>query len=275
MLYLDYIDLLEIFILSCILYFLLLLLAQDEKKRLLYTFYGYCLSLFFSNILQLNILNSLLIFAFPLLTILALLFHQKTLQKNFVLLINSDGKKTNVNWLDELVKCTLIGLNANKETVYVIQCFNKLNLLIRAPSIFNADLSTDIFQILLSKHPNSPNYLIWLDKDGKLIATNANWTIEKNDEWLSSEIRELPAWKQNAVIISSKSDAIIFKSNVQTRSFDLITKGKQFQNLNTEQLYNLLIHCIAQSKFNKTDHIRSPLLFSVKNKRDQDSTKQI
>lgn len=255
MLYLDYIDLLEILILSSAIYLMLLWLSQDQDKRLLYQFYLYCLCLYISNLFSLTIVYTVTIIATPVLVVLAFLFHQKTLQKNFVTLVDrNDYPSVNFKWLEELAKCVLLSLNRNKELVYVIECTDKLNTIIRSPSIFNADLSLDIFEILLSKHPNSPNYMIWLNKDGKLLTTQANWNLEKNSEWLSEEVSNFAKWQQNAIITSNKTDAIIFKTNIESRSFDLIVTGKQFQNINSEQLYNLIAHHIKRFNAKKTNY---------------------
>lgn len=254
MIFPGYIDILEMLILACTIYCIVHWLAQDEKKRLLYIFYGYCFSIFLSFIGHLVIIYTLLLFTSPIWILIGILLHQKILQKNFISLIKKSPKIVNSSWLNEFMKCILIALNRNKETTYVIECFDDINLFIKAPSKFNADITADIFSLLLENHTSSTNYLVWLDVTGKLIATNANWILSRNSDWLTSEMKVLQQWKRDGIIITNQCDAIIFKSNPTTRMFDIIIKGKLFENLNTNQLYNLLNLHMNKKTNNITKH---------------------
>lgn len=253
MAYLDIRDLTEITAIALIIFSSLIWLGNDEKKRLLYAFYAYCLSVFISYFANLTVLYTILIFSLPILLLISILFHQRTLQKNFISFIKAPIKN-NTSWLTEFIKCTLISLNNNKETTYVIECSDDLKEFIKIPMLFNADLTTDIFSILLEKHINSPNYIILLDQTGKLIATNAYWNPIDYTKYTLLQTKSLDAWHKLSLVISSKTDAIIFKGDPITRSFDFIAQGKLFEKINIDQLASLISLYLDKTSKTKLDY---------------------
>jgi DNA integrity scanning protein DisA with diadenylate cyclase activity len=232
-------DSLEILILSSFVYYFLRWLKKDTQKNLTVTFYAYCALFATSYYAELPLLFSLLSSTVPLALTLFIILHQETLQRNFVMFKRPLAKEAQkASWIDELMRGCLTALNNNKELIILIERNDSLKNLLYAPCLFYADLKKDIFDIMAEKH--TPEYMMWVTHDGKFVAINASWRINLHEEWVSKEAAALHKWKQDSIFISSKTDAIIFKVKPLTRTFDLITQGKVFEDLSSEQLLALI-----------------------------------
>lgn len=193
---------------------------------------------------------SLLLMA-PAALALFIILHQEVLQRNFILSykISSHNTQTHApSWLDELMKGCLSALNKNKELIGVIERDTKLDSIIIAPFKMSADLQKEIFEILIEKHEISNNNMIWISHDGKFRAINATFDINIDSQWLTKELAQISKWKQNSIYITKKTDAIVFKINPISRTFDLIMNGNIMESLTPSQAHNILLNYFNSSK---------------------------
>ena len=128
-----------------------------------------------------------------------------------------------------------MALNRHKETILVIERNDHLKSLIHAPYFIYAELKKDVFDILLEKHIPGNDYMMWINQQGKIVAFNCSWRTHIDETWVSNEAPPMHLWKQNALFISSKTDALVFKVNPLTRSFDLVMGGIIQEALNAQQ----------------------------------------
>lgn len=144
---------------------------------------------------------------------------------------------TPTNWLDEFMRACLAALNKNYEFVCVIEGQDKLKDLIKAPCVFYADLKKDIFDLLIEKQTRTTDFFVWINREGKLVAINAHWnhTLIIHEGWVTPEAQQLNQWKQEALLITSKSDALILKAEPLSRTFTIGFQGKLLENLSAEQ----------------------------------------
>lgn len=246
---LPYKDLVEIVFFSAVIYYLLLWLRQDTEKNLLLSFYAYCFLFFVAHYADLPVMRFTLFMTAPVVALIFIIIHQQTLQKNFVNLakVTPSAFETN-HWLDELIKCCLMALNRHREIVLVIERNDHLKSLIHAPYFIYAELKKDVFDILLEKHIPGNDYMIWINQQGKLVAINCSWRTQLDETWISKEAQNMHIWKQNALFITSKTDALMFKVNPLTRSFDLVISGKILEGISAEQASSFLKKHFAQPK---------------------------
>jgi hypothetical protein len=177
----------------------------------------------------------------PLVAVLFVILHQETLQKNFVKLTKSTASVLETShWVDELIKCCLTALNRHKEIILVIERNDHLKNLIHAPYFIYAELKRDVFDILLEKHAAGDDFMIWINQQGKLVSINSTWRTNLDEAWISKEAEHMHIWKQQALYITAKTDAIVFKVTPLSRSFDLIVQGKIIEGINAEQAATFL-----------------------------------
>lgn len=156
-------------------------------------------------------------------------------------------------WIDDLMRGCLAALNNNKEIVITIEQNDNLKNLISASCLFYADLKKDIFDMLIEKHMPGNNLMIWVNQDGKLVAINACWKINLDDQWITREAQNIHKWKQDSIFVTSKTDAIVLKINPLTRTFDIVMQGRIAEEISSDQLFTILQRNLSTLKQSNTD----------------------
>lgn len=252
-------DLCEIIFITILTFFFIKWLATDSQKNLVYYFYGYCVSAFISHFCGLYALRYVLLNGAPVIAITFIALHQKALQKNYVMLKKDEPKLNETGWLDELIQTCLHALNHNKEFTCVIERDVAIKELVTESNIFNANLTKEILDIFLEKQFKSADFMLWINKTGKIMAINCTWKFEIEEQWISTDAKSLPKWKQDGLFITAKTDAIIFKIYPITRSFDFIINGKIIDTVSVKQAFEILQHSLyPKSKENKNIENISP-----------------
>lgn len=246
--YLTLKDYVEISFLSCAVYFFMRWLNKDHQKNLLPYFYGYCLITFTAHYSGLLVISQCMIIAAPLMVCVFIILHQHTLQKNFVALKTiNPATKVSSDWIEELIRSCLYAMNKSKSLVVAVERNQSLATALQAPCLFYADLKKDLLDLLLENQEEQET-VIWVNKDGKLVATNVSWHI-KPEQGLMAEDQTLPIWQQYALLITAKTDALILYSCALTRTFSMIAQEKIIEGLSAHQattiLRKLLLHNIS------------------------------
>lgn len=253
----NFLDFIEISLMSFFCYLLLNWLNIDKQNNLLYYFYAYCGIYCAALLFQMEAINYLLINFLPVISVLFIIIHQERLQKNFISFKKIDYTEKNTHWFDEFTRTCLNLLNSKKEILFVIERQDNIKQLINTSCTFFADFKKDIFDIIIEKHNNSYDNIIWINQEGKIVAINCSWNLNIEEFWIDEQTQALYKWKQDAIYISSKTDAIILKINTLTRTFDIIMANKILENLSAQQLFSILERNLLN--LNKKE-INSPIL---------------
>lgn len=231
-------DCLEIAIISSIVYAFIRWLSHDQQKNLTAWWYGYCLLLFCSSYGGLAIVHLALCCAAPVVVVTFILIHQQTLQKNFITLTALTPRRhPTTDWLETLIQGCLHALNKNREVVCIIERNDALDTFLSANAVFNAEITHELLE-LLTKHEGAVT--LWTTHAGKLHALNPTWRWSTDELWAADEVKTLQTWKQHALLVTSKSDAIMFTLSPATRLCTLITQGKIVNDLTAHQAFALL-----------------------------------
>ncbi len=223
---LPYRDVIEVLFFAGAIYYIQLWLKKDSQRNLLLGFYIYCALFCASYYADLPVLRFILFVFAPAIAMLFIILHQETLQKNFITLSNpAVPLKEQGNWIDELIKCTLTALNKHKDIILVLERNDSLKNLIHSPYFIYAELKKDVFEILLEKQIPGNDYMIWINQQGKIVSINSAWKTQLDEDWISQEAEHMHVWKQQALYITSKTDALALKINPLSRSFDIVSQG--------------------------------------------------
>lgn len=243
-------DALEILFFANIFYYFMVWLSKDKQKNLLGTFYGYCVVAALAYILQLTAISSLLLLTAPLALVIFILFHQETLQRNFVSLKNiTPAQQTELHdWIEILVRTALHALNKNRSLLYIIEQRDSLNGYLTTPFAIYAPLQRDLLIMLLDGHAFDETAMIWVTAQGQLIGINATWNTEAPATWLKQEVQELEPWCQNALWYTNKTDAIILHTDVATRTFTIVGQGKIIERLTAAQTLTIIKQYAIQAQ---------------------------
>ena len=229
-------DALEIGFFSLIVYIFSLWLKNDTRNNLLVYFYGYCAVVAFSSLLHLPIITAFLLYTSPLALILFIIFHQETLQRNFITLRKSEiSLEHSGDWLEDLIRTNLYAINANKQMICIIEHQTSLKPFLETPFLCDSPVQQKMLIVLLESNGFDCNKMVWCTSHGKLMGINAQWNIHVDSTWQAQSVKELPEWQQDALLMTMKTDAIIFKSDPAKRSFDVVVKGIVHQDLSAAQ----------------------------------------
>lgn len=244
-------DTLEILFFTIILYYFSLWLKKDKRTNLLIYFYGICIIFSLSTFFQLYTISSFFMGVSPIILLLFIIFHQDILQKNFITMHNKPLliQQESADWLENLIRSSLHAINNNKQLLCVIEHTSDLKPFLNPAFIFNSPLQTNIVTLLIDSSSFDQQKMIWCNTNGKLIAINTTWSFSPSGNNIDNTI---PVWQQEALLMTLKTDTILFKANPDTRLFDLIIKGTLYEELSCHNTLALIKKHVTPV-FNKGD----------------------
>lgn len=259
-------DAIEILFFSGALYYFSAWLAHDSKKNLVLTFYGYCLLIITSSYAQLTTVHTAALIFSPAALMIFILLHQEVLQRNYIAfkqIIPAQKSKAEGDWIDSLIRTCLIAFNQKKDLLCIIEQQDILSDFINPGLLIETDLHKGLLETLITSNSFEQNKYIWLRSHGIAVAINCSW---QHDSTAATEKIDMPSWKQEALLITQKTDALIFKTYSENRLFDVVIQGKLYDNLNTNAMIKLL------NKYRGTLSINSGVTnapYAQKNSRNQ------
>ncbi|MBN2267006.1 MAG: hypothetical protein JW725_01545 [Candidatus Babeliaceae bacterium] len=234
-------DLIEIGAFSTAMYAIIRLLAQDKQKRLLFWFYGFYASFFISFYFGISGLTITLALSAPAIAMLFIVFHQQTLQKNFITLASLTPLPEHTEkWLPELIQATLQAVNVNKSSFIIIERSQSIGDMVSGGCTLNAPITLETLELLLHATPESYPFILWVNQVGKIKAYKPTIILPYENSWTSEEIQLMDQLVQDGGIISTKSDALAFSLSAHTRFFTLTVDGKLFERLSASSLLSAL-----------------------------------
>ena len=242
-------DIIEILSIASGLYFFSIWLKQDHQKPLVLYFYSTCSLVVLTNLIYLPTLSNLLTTIFPVIIMLFILIHQRSLQQNFVALRNiQPAPNINTNWLETLLRTCIIAAN-NKQTVNcLIEGQDNLTNLVSCSLTVKAKLEPELLDALVTSNNYDVNKMIWLSNTGLLIGLNTNLII-------TNTLDKKENFQEQAIWFTKQTDCLIFRMHPQTKNFDLVTQGKSIENVAMDQAIKLMRkHFIKDLIKNRKDH---------------------
>ena len=248
-------DYLEILFFSTLIYYLSVWLAQDARKNLIVHFYGYCALIGIAYAAQLSSITFFLTFFAPVILMCFIIVHETTLQKNYVMLRNTNApKKEARDWIEHLVRICLQNMNENRSLTCLIEQSDSLRSVLTAAMHLDVDLHTGILEMLVKAPTFSPEKIIWINKCGSLIGINTQWIHSTEQTFIDDSVKKLDRFKQDALLYTAKTDAVILRSDPVTHTFDIIAGGTLFESVSAHGvLTSLKTYLGAPSNTKKGD----------------------
>lgn len=242
-------NIIEIIFFASLFYYISLWLRNDKQKSLILYFYAYCSLTIISHYLQLTTIYTFLLFFAPVIGIFFIVIHQELLQRNFVTLKNIKPA-TNFHsiWLSDLISMCLVAINHNKEIRCIIECNDNLQTVVDSPFIFNAELNKELLAIVIESQSFDKTKMIWINNNRKLIGINATWKHQEDEIWKDSNQKMIPEWQQEALLTSSKTDALMFTITPETRTFDIIFNGKLLEQMSVNNALSIIKNHVTKEQ---------------------------
>lgn len=226
-------DIAEIVFYSSILYCFCLWLKTDTSKNILIYFLAYCALIIGAWVLELSTLTPFLLSYSPIALLLFIIFHQKTLQRNFITLCTiSSSDILHKDWLTILLSNCLTSINNKKNASIIIEHKNSLEQFLDVPFFINAQISKELITIFLSSDLYDEEKMVWLDTTGRIRSINTLWHSTPETAHLSLI--------KNALFYTLHTDAIMIHTNHINRTFSIIINGKETTALSAQQIHTLI-----------------------------------
>lgn len=212
-------DIIEITIYSSCIFVFCTWLKADKTKNLLGYFFAYTALILVAWIAQLPTLSSFLVSYAPIALLLFIILHEKTLQRNVVALRSiTPAQHASDDWLDTTISSCLSAINSNKSITIVIEHKDALDHFLDVPFLINADISKNLFDILLSSTAYDEQKMVWITTSGKIKALNSSWSVD-----------------QEAI-----NDSLVLSADPINRMFSLAHDGMQTKNISAHRLRALI-----------------------------------
>lgn len=234
-------DSVEVLMLSTAIYGFSVWLRTDTRHNLLSYFYLYAGLIIATHALSLPTLNLLLTACAPVIILLFIIFHQERLQKNFITLTNTfRTTPAAASWADAFMRTALCHINSGRQLLCVIEHKNNLENMLTTTCHVNAPLSAPLLSLMCNSSDFNPQALLWLSSQGIIKGINCTWSMEEDTVWAAEEARSLPVWKQEALLITKHTDALVLCIVPTTRTFDVIVGGKALEQVNAQAALALI-----------------------------------
>lgn len=217
----------EILFVSTVCYYFCLWLRADRKKNLLFGFYAYCFVTLIAYLLELTVITQLIWLLAPATIMLFILIHQESLQKHFIVArtvheVSQEAKEA--HWLSALAQSLLVAVDNNKRVTCIIEKSDHLKPLLATQCTFNTAIQKSLLDIILASSLFDANKMIWVNHHGNLVAINATWQLLVDETWIEKEITHFEPFKQDALLLTNKTDALVFSINPHTRTCTIIAQ---------------------------------------------------
>lgn len=218
-------------------------LYKDYTKPLLLYFYNYLALLFGSYFFQCaTIYNSMLIAA-PIYFTILIIYHQKNLQKNFIIAHNkplTPAKPVQKEWLETLIKACLVASHYKKNITCIIEQQDALDTLIDKPCTLDIDMQKQIITMLLESNSYDANKLIIVNRYGMITSINASWSELITNELLFTHIRPQQMLQEYAKVVTAKTDSILLHVNSQHQHHFIAHQGRIVEHISIDQALKLI-----------------------------------
>ncbi len=239
----------EIIFFSIATYTFTMWLASDKKKNLLLPFYGYCITLFSSFMLNISGITTFLLWYTPAIGATFIILHQTTLQRNFITtsLQPSTTPLANTSWIEEIIRASLLAINKHKDIIFIIERSHLIHDYMTTRYTLNAECSALLLDTLLEQTPSLQPLHFWIKSSGILVAHNVHWNLHESLILQESSPEKYPEWLAHALCVTAKSDVIVLAATHMQRNFTLIMSGKQITHLSPTHTTTLL-HQLIQGE---------------------------
>lgn len=237
------VDCLEIIFFIFIIFKISLWLKNDHTKPLLLYFYSYLSILFSSYFFQLTTVYQVMLATAPICFLLFIIYHQKSLQKSFIISKNkpiTPAKLVHKEWLEILIRTTLIASYHKKNITCIIEQCDSLETLVDQPFILDIPIQKQIIDILLESVAFDKNKLIITHHSGNILSINASWSDLVMNELIFNKISDDQIQKEYAKIITSKTDAIVIHTNSNHQHHFIAYQGKIIEHITIDQALKLI-----------------------------------
>jgi hypothetical protein len=234
-------DGIEILFFAAVVYYFCRWLVQGHNTRLLYGFYLYCCIITCSYYGGFSTVGTFLVLTTPIIAILFIIFHQHSLQRNFIAPhIITPPKEPVADWLGTLMQTLLYAMNCTRKIIVFIECSFDTKLFLKDGFMVNAPFQKSLFDLLINNFPIEQHVILLINQSGKMRSIGNSFAITLEKSWIHESAQSLEHWQQQALFITEKTDALVLHVSPQTRLCTVIMQNKIVEHMDSTHAINLI-----------------------------------
>ena len=229
-------DFLEIALLVSVVYGFGLWLKRDRAHRLLMYFYIGCGIFLLAVLLDLQIIMAFYKTAWPIMVVLFVVLHQKSLQQNYIAArtIEADTLSVDRDWLHVVMRAAFKALQRKKNLFFVIEGKQSIRDYLTMPLVLQSPVQQNVLDMVIESTMIQDNSLVLLSQMGNLVALNGQWIVHDDLE-LAAEHVNLPVIQRQALFLTSKMDVLIFFAEESSKLLTIMAQGTIVKNLTSDK----------------------------------------
>lgn len=196
---------------------------KEGTYRLVFSFYAYVGTYLLTHIASMTTINGLLTAFAPAYGIILLFIHKDSIQQRLIpLQTNSIDQQA---WPETVIQTALIAASKNSALTYVLEQTDALVPYATTAIECNAPLTKELIEMITTSTVVTQDHVVVITPTGKLTMLVHGWEKNSLEMWFTKEAAEQPQWIQDALFVTTKTDAVVFRYDPLMRSFTIISKG--------------------------------------------------
>jgi hypothetical protein len=174
--------------------------------------------------------------------------HQDTLQRNMIALKNITTSSTlPQDWLSCVMRNSLKAVHDNKNMLILIEHSDALSGFLKTQYRLNNPITDEIFSLLIENDLCNAQQMLWIKTNGTVQGISAFFKAS----WHHNAYTDTNEWEDDAIAYTTKTDALIMKSNAKTQSYTIAYQGTVTHDLTIERVGQIIRKQINQSSSQK------------------------
>lgn len=248
-----FVDLLEIALITGIIYRFCCWLKRDRNNFLLGYFYIACALFLFAFTLNLHAILEFYRTTWPILVLLFIVVHQKSLQQNYVAARTIEPVKTlaDTQWIHLMMRAAFKALQRKKNIIFIIQGKQHLEEFITKTLVMHSPITQQTLDMIIESTIIDDHTIMLLNQAGTLIAFNGQW-LTTDTLTITHETNTLTTQQKQALMWTSKTDALVFFAEQESKRITILAQGTIVNDLTNSQAELVISQYIRKQKFTAT-----------------------
>jgi DNA integrity scanning protein DisA with diadenylate cyclase activity len=246
-------DVLELAVLVGIVYGFGRWLKHDRSQRLLLYFYAGGVVCVLAVLFDLQAIVAFYKTAWPILVVLFIVVHQKSLQQNYIAArtIEADAVSVDHDWIRVIMRAAFKAVQRKKNLFFVIEGKQYIREYITTPVVFQSPVQEPVVDMIVESALIYDNSLVLLNQLGTLVALNGQWSLTEPPE-LAAEYTQLPLIQQQALFLTHKTDMLVFFVDAESKRLTVMAQGTLVKNLTSDTAELVINQYIRKQRLVKT-----------------------
>ncbi len=263
---LRWLDLVEIALFTGIIYRFGCWLKRDRAHFLLGYFYVASLLFLCAFMLDLHTVIEFYRVSWPILIVLFIIFHQKSLQQNYVAARTIEPIKipADAQWLHMIMCAAFKALQRKKNIIFIIQGKQRVDEYLTETVVMHSPITQPLLDMLIESTVIQDQRIIVLSQTGILCIFNSQWRTTDTIA-LTMETNNLNAQQKQTLLWTGKSDALAFFIHPETKRVTILAQGTIVADLTNEKAELIITQFIRKQNIVSAARMEKIETFAQKN----------